>query len=76
MEGLGDRLRFARERKLWTQQRLSEETGVMIATISRIENGHHTRRPLTATLTALAKALDVTPEWLVFGDEDAGKLAA
>jgi transcriptional regulator with XRE-family HTH domain len=48
----------------------------MIATISRIENGHHTRRPLTTTLTALATALDVTPEWLVFGDDLEGKAAA
>lgn len=76
MGDLGDRLRAARERKLWTQQQLSDETGVMVATISRIENGHHTRRPLTTTLNSLAKALNVTPEWLVFGDCSEGKAAA
>lgn len=69
METLGDRLRNARNRKLWTQQELSEATGVMEATISRIENGKYQRRPYRETLKRLATALDVSLEWLVFGDE-------
>jgi transcriptional regulator with XRE-family HTH domain len=77
MDTLGTRLRWARERRLWSQQRLSDETGVMVATISRIENGRHSRRPLTTTLEALASALGVDATWLVFGEDDLeGKAAA
>ncbi len=75
METLGERLRWARERKLLSQQDVSDRTGVMVATISRIENGRHSRRPLRVTLESLAEALDVSPTWLVFGEEE-GKAAA
>ena len=76
METLGDRLRMARDRKLWTQRDLSEKSGIMEATISRIENGRHRRRPNTVTLNALAEALEVSALWLGFGDSEQGKAAA
>jgi len=75
METLGTRLRDARDRKFWTQRDLSEATGVMEATISRIENGKYRRRPTKETLVKLATALDISLEWLAFG-EDQGKAAA
>ncbi len=75
METLGARVRLARDRKLWTQRDLSDATGIMEATISRIENGKYRRRPFRATLEALARALDVSVEWIAFGDEQ-GKAPA
>ncbi len=77
MDTLGHRLRHARDRQLLTQRELSEASGVMEATISRIENDRFRRRPNKATLQALADALDVSLLWLVFGeDADASKKAA
>ncbi len=75
MEELGSRVREARDQKLWTQRELSEASGVMEATISRIENMRHRRRPTNATLKALANALDVSVRWLALGDEQ-GKAPA
>lgn len=77
MDSIGDRLRIARERKLLTQDELSERTGVMKATISRIENGKHANRPRAGTLRALADALEVDVFWLANGEDvEMGKLAA
>lgn len=70
MQTLGDRVRLARDRKLWTQRELSEATGIMEATISRIENGKYQRRPYRETLETLAETLDVSVSWLVFGEQD------
>ena len=75
MEELGSRLREARDQKLWTQRELSEASGVMEATISRIENMRHRRRPTNETLKSLAEALGVSVRWLAFGDEQ-GKAPA
>ena len=75
MQTLGDRVREARDRKLWTQRELSEATGIMEATISRIENGKHRRRPYRETLEALSDALDVSVPWLVFGEREGKTLA-
>lgn len=70
MQTLGERVRAARDRKLWTQRELSEATGIMEATISRIENGKYRRRPFRETLETLAEALDVSVSWLAFGERD------
>ncbi len=59
----GTKLREARERRLLTQPELSEMSGVMVATISRIENG--LQQPRIPTIRKLAKALDVPPEELL-----------
>jgi len=75
MEELGSRVREARDQKLWTQRELSEASGVMEATISRIENMRHRRRPTNETLKSLAEALGVSVRWLAFGDEQ-GKAPA
>lgn len=76
MDTIGERLRLARDRKLMTQRELSDLSGVMEATISRIENGKFRRRPFKETLESLSAALDVSVTWLVFGEDDDLKAAA
>lgn len=73
MQTLGDRVRWARDHKLWTQKELAEATGLTEATISKIENGKYQRRPYRETLESLAGALDVSVRWLAFGETTEGK---
>lgn len=61
------RMRIARERRGLSQEALAALTGVTVATISRIECGR--RDPTIRTLRELARALDVSPGWLV-GDAE------
>lgn len=70
----GAKLREARERRLLTQPELSELSGVMVATISRIENG--LQQPRIPTVRKLAKVLGVDPEELIFWGAEQGKAAA
>lgn len=51
---LSERLKNLREQKGFTQEALAAETGLRLATISRLENGHH--NPELSTLKALADA--------------------
>lgn len=67
METIGERLRTARLRRVLTQQELQARSGILEVTISRIENGHH--QPRASTVRKLAVALDVTAEWLMFGEK-------
>ena len=62
----GMKLREARERRLLTQTELSKLSGVMVATISRIETGQ--QQPRIPTVRKLARALDVRPEELIVWD--------
>ncbi len=64
METLGERLRWARKRLGWSQERLSEESNVKQGTISKIERGDQSR---TSYVTELATALVVSPHWLADG---------
>lgn len=68
MDSIGNRLRHARERRLWTQDELAQKSGVRVVTISRIENGHFTKRPHQRTLRSLAEALGIDATWLAFGN--------
>lgn len=70
MDTLGDRVREARNRKLWTQRDLAQAAGLTPVTVSRIETGKHNRRPYRESLEAIAKALDVSPTWLAFGETE------
>ena len=71
----GAKLRRVRERQLMTQPELSEKSGVMVATISRIENGM--QQPRIPTVRKLARALDINPEeLLIWDDEGKAKKAA
>lgn len=68
MQSIGDRLQICRGAKNWTQEDLSAASGVTEATISRLENGHHRRRPNVATVKKLADALEVDAGWLLVGE--------
>ncbi len=73
----GAKLRQARERRLITQPELSDLSGVMVATISRIENG--LQQPRIPTVRKLAKALGVEADELIDWQGEAqetGKAAA
>jgi transcriptional regulator with XRE-family HTH domain len=57
MSGVGKEVRRLREAKGWSQAKLAVETGMAVSGISQIENDR--RNPNSATLTKLAKALEV-----------------
>lgn len=60
---LGIRIRQARVVKRWNQQRLAGEAGVSQNYISDIENGKS--NPAISTVTAIAKVLGVSLDYLV-----------
>lgn len=77
MVNLSDRLETARRRNLLTQAELAQRAGVSLITITRIENQKGAGNPRPDTVRRLAKALEVDPAWLLFGDEELlGKAAA
>jgi transcriptional regulator with XRE-family HTH domain len=57
MSGVGKEVRRLREAKGWSQAKLAAETGMAVSGISQIENDR--RNPNSATLTKLARALEV-----------------
>ena len=63
---LGDRLRILRKQKNWKQHKLAELAGTNQAVIQKIEN-HKSLRP--RCISALAKVLDVSSAFLMFGEE-------
>ncbi len=71
MTTIGERLRRARERRVWSQADLAREAGVTKLAILRIENGQAQPRP--STLRALAAALGVEPAWLRYGEQEEGQ---
>ena len=73
MATIGERLRLARNRKVWTQWDLARESGVPVVTISRIENGRQENQPRQSTIRRLATPLGIDPAWLLFGDEEDGQ---
>ena len=62
-----DNLRKARKRLHKSQAALSGETGVSVASICKYESGQ--MLPTVVTAAELAKALNVTMEFLVYGKE-------
>lgn len=62
-----DNLRKARKRLHKSQAALSGETGVSVASICKYESGM--MLPTVITAAELAKALNVTMEFLVYGKE-------
>ena len=61
-------LRTLRERRGLTQAQLAKKSGVAQNNISKLERNKH-KRPVYATVTALARALRVRPENLHFGPD-------
>lgn len=66
MDSLAERLRAARKKAGLTQVALAKASGVSREAIAQIELGLTKR---TAKIMELAKALDVSPAWLQFGEE-------
>jgi transcriptional regulator with XRE-family HTH domain len=56
---LGSNLRAARKQRGWTQEELSERSGVQAGEISRMEAGK--RDPQVSTVEKLAVALELPP---------------
>lgn len=73
---LGGRLQHAREERRWTQGELAEltrsldsdEKGMSRAVISLYEAG--TNRPSPREIRLLCEALRITPNFLIYGDDD------
>jgi DNA-binding Xre family transcriptional regulator/predicted GIY-YIG superfamily endonuclease len=66
--GIGPRVLSARKTAGFTQTDLSERAGLERGKLSRLENGKRTQ--ITAeTAVVIARALDVSVEWLVTGEE-------
>jgi transcriptional regulator with XRE-family HTH domain len=70
METLATRLEMTRRRRLMTQATLAAEAGVSLITVTRLENSGEDVNPRPDTIKRLAKALEVDPAWLLFGEDD------
>lgn len=74
-DGLGERLKLAREARDWTQSVLSARTkmadpnceGVSRTVLVGYETGKY--KPGARELRLIAEALNVTPNWLLYGTE-------
>ena len=66
VDTVGGRLRDARRRRGWSQLRLAAEAGVGHATVERCERGEAT--PRVENLAVIAKALEIQPAWLAYGE--------
>lgn len=64
---VGERVKRARRRRAWTQERLAREAGLVVRTLHRVETGAVEPRP--STVHKLAAALGVRVEWLTVGEE-------
>ena len=70
---LGQRLRFSRQEKHWTQEQLARQAGTNQAVIQKIENGKSLR---PRKIDDIASVLGVSPAWLMFGDKSENSLSA
>ena len=70
---LGQRMRYKRLDKGWTQEQLAARAGTNQAVIQKIENGKSLR---PRKIDQIAAVLGVNPSWLMFGEESAPMLPA
>ena len=68
MRTLGERLRYSRRQRGWTQEELAVKAGTNQAVIQKIENGKSLR---PRKIDEIAAVLEVSPAWLMFGDSKA-----
>lgn len=68
MDGLGSRLKKARESCRLTQIEVSKKLGISNGTLSGYERNY--RDPDTETLSELAKLYNVSIDWLLTGNKD------
>ena len=62
-----ERLKWARAQKGWTQDVVRRKTGIPQSTLSGYERGVRSTDGEAKKLYALAKALEVNPDWLANG---------
>ena len=65
-----DRLKELRNIRNYTQEELGKITNISVQSIRRYEQGRLNEEPSAYNLLQLAKALDVTPEYLLIGDNN------
>jgi transcriptional regulator with XRE-family HTH domain len=65
--GIGERFKAARTRKRLTQRELTQQSGVGLKTIRKVEQTDH--EPTVRTARRLAEVLGIRVEWLLFGVE-------
>lgn len=66
LEGLAERLRLARDRLGLTQNEVGIRAGIHAPTVTRYEGGQNL--PGAKALVGLARALDVSIDWLLLGE--------
>jgi transcriptional regulator with XRE-family HTH domain len=66
LNSLGERMRFRRRELGLTQDELALLSGTNQAVIQKIENGKSLR---PRKLDVIADALNITPSWLLYGEE-------
>lgn len=64
---IGERIRQERRKRKWSQEELARRAGVTQGLISQMENGTNDS---SKYLTSIARALDVSPDWLESGKGD------
>ena len=69
---IGKRIRSLRERRDWTQKKLSEKTGINQSVFNRIESGE--RKVRSDELTKIAEALDIKVDYLLGKVDAEGKI--
>lgn len=65
---LGDRIKYLREKLDWTQQQLSDKTGLTKVQLSRYETND--RKPDPDALKRIADALDTSGDYLLGRTDD------
>ena len=73
---IGERLKIERERKHLSKRKLAEMSGVSRTYIMMIEKGQRAGRTSADMVAKLAKALDVSPGYLMGSEEEDSKTAA
>jgi len=65
---MGERLRKVRQQRQLSQETLARRAMLALSTIIRIERGQRSAHP--ETIQRLASALDISPQWLMRGDNN------
>lgn len=67
MKTIAERVRWARERRGYSCAGLDEIAGLSCGHSAKIERGDGVEAPSSSTVAKLARALEITPQWLMFG---------
>lgn len=67
MKTIAERVRWAREKRGYSCVGLDEIAGLSRGHSAKIERGDGVEAPSATTVARLARALDITPQWLMFG---------